>query len=253
MMDEIDLSKLLALAARAAERASFVLSEHVAGLKAVDEARGKDIKLEADRLADAGILAVLREQPYVVLSEESGETRKSSDSVGYRWIVDPLDGTYNFYRGMPMSCVSIGFWRGDEPLLGLIHDFNRGETFSGIVGDGAWLNGVPIRVSSEASAESGVLFTGFPVYADYTDESLAAMVGRVRKFKKIRAIGSAALSLAYLAAGRGEAYREDNIAIWDVAAGLALVRAAGGSISMTATDRRDIFLIEASNGKMRDI
>ncbi|OPZ11157.1 MAG: Inositol-1-monophosphatase [candidate division BRC1 bacterium ADurb.BinA364] len=189
-------------------------------------AEGRDIKLAADREAEAAILEILRASQYGVLAEESGAHGMQSGELA--WIVDPLDGSLNYSRGLPICCVSIALWRADQPLLGVIYDFNRDEMFQGIVGEGAWLNGAPIATASTERASQAMATTGFAVKRDFAGDSLAAFIRLLQDFKKVRLLGSAALSLAYVACGRADAYAEDDILFWDIAAGVALVLAAGG-------------------------
>lgn len=222
----------LILAERAALAAGAWLRHLPVGQRRADSAVGKDIKLGADRAAESVILQTLAGQSdYPVLAEESGVTG-SIDERPY-WVVDPLDGSMNYSRGLGLECVSIALWQRDEPLLGVVYDFGRDELFSGLVGSGASCNGVPCSVSSVTDRGQAILVTGFPVGRDYATDSLAGFVSQVRAFKKIRMIGSAALSLAWVACGRVDAYWEEGIKLWDVGAGLALVRAAGGWVACT--------------------
>ena len=208
----------------------------------------RDVKLEADRLAEERILEVLCEaSPFAVLAEEGGTCPGSDPDSNLRWIVDPLDGSLNFLRGIPLCCVSVGLWRDDEPLLGVINDFNRDEVFAGIVGEGACLNGEDIRVSQVRESRQATLCTGFPAGTDFATDALTRFVNEVQDYKKIRLLGSAALSLAYVAAGRVDAYRERDIRIWDVAAGLALVNAAGGETLAEPTTVPNALDVYASN------
>jgi myo-inositol-1(or 4)-monophosphatase len=138
--------------------------------------------------------------------------------------------------------------------LGAIFDFNRNEVFTGIVGAGAWLNGAPMRVSDTAQVGQAVLCTGFPVAMDYSAASLSRFVRLVQQYKKIRLLGSAALSLAYVAAGRVEAYFEQKIRPWDVAAGVAVVRAAGGMVTMAgAGSESSPLTVYASNAHLPSV
>ncbi len=219
--DELDL------ATRAARQAGAMLREAMRRDKQVLSATGRDIKLQADRDAEAVILDVLRDSQFNVLAEESGE-HGALDGGAPFWIVDPLDGTMNFSRGIPLCCVSIALSRIGEPILGVIYDFNMDELYTGIVGEGAWLNGEAMAVSGIDDASKAVLATGFPVNFAYDEAGLQAYLAMVTRFKKVRKFGTAALSLAYVACGRADAYAEDDIMFWDVAAGVALVKAAGG-------------------------
>lgn len=225
----------LALATRAARDAGALLRDAFSQEKRVLSEKGRDIKLQADRDAEAIILEVLGTGKCAVLAEESGE-HGAVDSGDNCWIVDPLDGTMNFSRGLPACCVSIALARGEDPLLGVVYDFLQDDLYAGIPGEGAWCNGEPMHVSSIRDASHGILSSGFPVYFDF-ETGLRDLAESVRRFKKIRMIGSAALSLAYVASGRFEAYTENNIMYWDIAAGMALVRAAGGWVETEPTQK----------------
>lgn len=231
----LDLKAELELAERAARAAGSILSERFGQSQSILESLGKDIKLEGDRQAEDAILEVLSAHDHPVLGEESGGADPFSVD-GPVWVVDPLDGTFNYSRGSDLCCVSVGLWSNREPVLGVVHAFERNETYLGIPGEGAWLNGTPIYVSEVSEASDAALVTGFPVYRDYASEAVTSFVHKVRVFKKIRMLGTAALSLAFIAAGKADLYHEESIMIWDVAAGLALVRAAGGVIDFTDTE-----------------
>lgn len=202
----------------------------------IEKAAHHDVKLTADRMAEEMIVARLREaSPFAILSEEAGlipSRDEAPENVDMCWLVDPLDGSLNYTRGQPSCCVSIALCRAGDPILGVIFDFNRNELFSGDVDSGAWLNGAPMAVSTVSNLAEAVLGTGFPSYLDHSDATLAAFIRQVQGYRKIRGLGSAALMLAYVACGRMDAYREKSIALWDVAAGVALVRAAGGKSTM---------------------
>jgi myo-inositol-1(or 4)-monophosphatase len=238
----------LQLATRAAREAGNLLSTSGSGkVTHVD----RDIKLEADGRAERVILDMLgMESAFAILAEETGFRSGVDASDPLCWIVDPLDGSSNFERHIPLCCVSVALWRGLEPVLGVIYDFNRDELFSAIVGQGAELNGEKIQVSVTAEASRATLCTGYPVSTDFSPAALNEAISEVRRYKKIRMLGSAALSLAYVAAGRADVYREKDIRWWDVAAGLALVRAAGGSFQMHASQVEHAFHVHASNGHL---
>jgi myo-inositol-1(or 4)-monophosphatase len=152
--------------------------------------------------------------------------------------VDPLDGTFNFSRGLPIAAVSIGLCRGTQPILGVIYDFMHDELFSGVVGIGATCNGKSIVVSGITNPAQGALATGLPVTRSYKPEDLQGFLLRAQTFKKIRMLGSAAISLASVACGRLDAYEEESIMLWDVIAGVAIVQAAGGFTSMRPREGR---------------
>ena len=242
-----DMSKLLLLAADTARLAAGSVLKDLPVMRNVKFDLDRDIKLEADYELEKVIIEnIARKSEYPILSEECDVVDEKGAGDGYRWIIDPLDGTFNFYRGIPMSCISIGFWKGTEPLLGVVFDLNRQEMFTGLVGRGAWLNGIPVKVSDVAEKSKAVMCTGFPVSSDFSKEPLLNFVDDVKMFKKVRLFGSAALSLAYVACGRADCYRENGIKIWDVAAGLALVKAAGGAFRMDSLNNDLVLNVEAA-------
>ncbi len=193
---------------------------------------GHDIKLRADQLAEERILSVLKERlPLPVLTEESGEHGAVAET-SRMWIVDPLDGTFNYSRGMPMCCSSVGLWENGQPVLGAVYNFFNDELFAGIVGRGAWLNGKPIAVSGVKAAAKASLATGFPHHQNFDDAPLREFIGQVQDFKKIRMLGSAALMGAYVACGWLDAYVEEDVWLWDVAGAVAIAQAAGAAVNV---------------------
>ena len=234
----VDLANARKIAERAARKAALAI--RAAGV-AVEQELERDRKLRADRLAEAVILDELRSAtPYRVLSEESGTIGESDGE--WSWIVDPLDGSVNFSQSIPICAVSIALWNGETPMLGVIYDFHRDEMFSGSAGAGATLNGEAISVAPPCVPADAILCTGFPAGGEFSDRALTTAIGRVRGFKKIRLLGCAAVSLAYVAAGRVHAYAEEGIRLWDVAAGLAIVRCAGGVVNWKATGAGTYFV-----------
>ena len=240
----------LELAEKAARAAGDVLrSEFVKG-SAVKSEHGKDIKLAADVLAEEVLLRTLRAaSPHPILSEEAGAD-DAFQSAGLRWVVDPLDGTFNFSRRMPLCCVSVGLWDGMTPVLGVIYDFSTDVCYSGIVGTGAWRNGTPIHVSPITDPSKAALCTGFPAGGDFGRDSLMGLVKQIQHYKKVRMVGSAALALAFVAAGYVDAYQEDDIHFWDVAGGIAVIVAAGGRFRMQPGTRTWQFEVVADNGRL---
>jgi myo-inositol-1(or 4)-monophosphatase len=208
---------------------------------------------EIDHASEAKVLSIISEHrpDDAILAEESG----GSIPTGRVWIVDPLDGTVNFVHGIPHISVSVGLWKGDAPLVGVVYDPLRDECFSAAAGGGAHLNGAPISVSSTTELDLSVTATGFPYdHGDYADEYASVLGAVLGSVNGIRRFGSAALDLAWVAAGRYEAYWELGIAPWDQAAGIALVREAGGRV----TDMRGAEsiptapLVLSSNGLVHD-
>ena len=248
-MNETPWQPELALAEKAAVAAAQVLKRDFLSDAVVTKHEGKDLKTEADVTAESIILDHLSTSSYPTVSEEAGVTPELP-TQGPCWIVDPLDGTMNFARGFPICCVSIALWVDAAPALGVILDLNQDRLYRGIVGLGSTVNGSPIEVSSVNETGQAVLATGFPTGRSYDPEDLAEFISKVRRFKKIRMIGSAAMSLAYVAQGTWEVYHEENVFLWDVAAGLALVEAAGGKVVCSQLSPAGTFNVTASNGQV---
>lgn len=245
-MFEENISEWLLIAQEAALAAGALFFKPDLELATIDSEVGRDIKTRADRESERIIINYLRERSgFSILSEESGVLEGKDKR--FTWIVDPLDGSLNYIRGIPLCCISIALWEGESPLLGVLYDFNRSELFTGITGKGAWLNGTKIEVSSVSKKQSAVLCTGFPVSTDFSPEILMTFVQYVRQYKKVRLLGTAALSLAYVATGRAEVYMENDIKIWDVAAGIALVKAAGGIVEFRSTAQGNTYNVKATN------
>ena len=221
----------LELAQRAAHAAGEVLLEHYGGPSGQLEHKSSqtDPVSEADHDAEEAVVGLLRsERPgdEVVAEEGSG----GEGETGRRWIVDPLDGTVNFLYGYPAWCVSIACEDEQGSLVAVVYDPVRGETFSAARDAGAELDGEPIHVRDEDSLESALLATGF----GYDPDRRAAQAETARhvlpRARDIRRGGSAALDLAWLAAGRLDGYWEAGLSPWDWAAGRLLVTEAGGAI-----------------------
>jgi myo-inositol-1(or 4)-monophosphatase len=229
----------LKIAQEIATEAGKKLLDQSGDARKVNLSEGKDVKIKGDLISESIILERLQKCSHLpILSEEKGQVGDFTTEQ-FSWIVDPLDGSLNFSRGLPLSCVSIALWQNKTPLLGVIFDFNRDELFSGIIGQGAWLNEQPIRVSMVREKKDAVLTSGFPIRTDFSKEGITTFTNDIQHYKKVRLLGSAALSLAYVACGRVDAYHEKNIMLWDVAAGCAIVQAAGGRFEIK--EKKDFF------------
>ena len=207
----------------------------------------KDIKLTADIQAEQSIKDIISaESSYPILAEESG---KSVEKLGDTfWIIDPLDGTANYSRSIPISAVSICLMHELNPVLGVIYDFNNDHLYEGSIVSDALLNNQKIKVSSVDNSESGILITGLPNNTDYSDKGLTKMIRDFQDWRKVRMLGSAAMASAFVASGKADVYKEKNSYIWDVAAGAAIVKAAGGYVSLT--NQNESFQVDVffSNG-----
>lgn len=193
----------------------------------VDSETGKDIKLNSDRMSEKVIVDILKETGYPILSEEMGLL--DSNDKEYLWIIDPLDGSANYWKGMSdLCCTSIALWRNGRPVLGVINRFCTDELYYGVVGMGSWKNEDKITTSNIAYTSNAVLATGFPVHRNYSEDSLKGFIRNIQNFKKVRMLGAAAVMGAFVAEGKIDAYMEEEIMLWDIAASSALVWAAGG-------------------------
>lgn len=202
-------------------------------LNVVEKAR-HDYASEVDGLAEEAIVKELRRAypEYAVLGEEGGAKPGRGGPSRYTWVIDPLDGTSNYLRGYPHWCVSIALVEGGEPLHGVIFDPLRNELFTATRGAGAQLNERRIRVADRKDLSGAIIGTGFaPRERKRAGAQLRAVEALLDSAEDVRRSGSAALDLAYVAAGRSDGYFEAGVHPWDIAAGVLLVREAGGRIS----------------------
>ncbi|MBF0594195.1 MAG: inositol monophosphatase [Candidatus Omnitrophica bacterium] len=249
-MRRLNKGRLLSIAISAAKLAGAYLCAQALKPKRVDAEALHDLKLRVDKGSESIIVGYLRQRSgFAVLSEECGLLPGPEGDAN--WIVDPLDGTINYFRGIPFSCVSIALWCQGKALLGVVYDFNRDEIFSCIVAQGAYVNGRRIRVSSIDQKKNAILATGFPGKTDLSGRSIDKFARDVRAYKKPRLLGSAALSLAYVASGRFDAYAERDIMLWDVAGGIALIEAAGGKVRMIKAGHEYGYHVQACNSNFR--
>ena len=186
-----------------------------------------EVDLEVERTARA--LLGARFPDHDILAEELGGGDRGRS---HRWVFDPLDGTTNFAHGIPIFCSSLALEINGEAVVGAVFDPNRQELFTAERGVGAWLNGVPLRVSSTASLIDAVLVTGFPYDVHRTlDEVIGLFAAYVGEARAVRRLGSAAIDLCWVAAGRMDAFWEERLQPWDTRAGALLVQEAGGQVS----------------------
>ena len=165
---------------------------------------------------------------FPILAEESGANKDLGKSF---WVVDPLDGTSNYSRNFPMCCISIALIYEDEIVLGVINDFNQNALYEGTINSSAKLNGLEINVSSIDNQSNATLATGFPAKGKFDEDFMIELSNELVRWKKVRMIGSAAMSCAFVASGQFDQYQEKGIYLWDIAAGLCIIKAAGGSYS----------------------
>lgn len=237
----MDLQALSKLAKKTALKAGDFLMAQKLVPKKIDSESGRDIKLELDRKTEELIRKELKVSQIGVQGEELGNHAFKE----LRWVVDPIDGTANYFRGLDQCCVSIALMNGDECLIGIIHNFNTKELYEATKGHGAKLNNQPITVSKIKERNKASLTTGFP--ASETVESSYEFLDDLKGWKKIRMFGSAALSCAYVASGKCDFYAEKGIYLWDFAAGIILVEEAGGAVEFQKLDN-ERYSVNISNG-----
>jgi len=209
---------------------------------------------EADHAADKAIHEVIKKAfpDHGIVSEETEETVSASE---YKWIVDPIDGTVNFANGIPLCCVSIGLEQKGTMLMGAVYNPVLNEFFFAEKGKGATLNDKKISVSNKTEVLTSCLVTGFPyTYLDQANGPLEVFSRLIRKGIPVRRLGSAAIDLCWVAAGRFDGFYEHELNPWDSAAGFIIVEEAGGKVTGLDGETYSPFKpgIIATNGKIHD-
>jgi myo-inositol-1(or 4)-monophosphatase len=242
-------ASLRLLAEQVARRAGDAIRKAKDDSLLVDSAEQHDIKLELDRRIQEQIrreiIAAYPEHGF--LGEEGGEAASPGQ---HEWVVDPIDGTVNLFYGIPHYAVSVACRLNGRSLAGAIYDPNRDEMFSTHAGGGSSCNGKKLQVAKRLKLEEAVIALGFSKGKATIDKCLELYQFYGGRVRKMRAMGSAALDLAYVAAGRLDAYIEQGVSIWDVAAGALLVEEAGGQVRITAGDPKGKLHLVASNGRI---
>jgi myo-inositol-1(or 4)-monophosphatase len=236
-----ELQSLLTFAEETARRAGALLREAYDLPVSITNKGEIDLVTQTDRDSEALILAAIKERypSHGILAEEGGEiSADAPDGTDLMWIIDPLDGTTNFAHKFPVFAVSVALRDRLDVLIGVVYDPLRDECFTAARGMGASLNGKPIQVTAVGEMHRALLATGFPYDAHHApDNNSTALSLFLRRVQGLRRAGSAALDLAYVAAGRLDGFWEMSIFPWDLAAGSLLVREAGGQISDYDGDR----------------
>ncbi len=209
---------------------------------------------EADHAAEKAILSVIRARypDHFILSEEAGEIVQDS---AYKWIVDPIDGTVNFAHGIPLNCVSIAIEHAGEIIMAAVYNPHLQELFFAEKNKGATLNNSPIRVSEESQTSRACLVTGFPyTYINMANGPLEIFERFIRKGVPVRRLGSAAIDLCWVAAGRFDGFYEHKLEPWDSAAGYLIVEEAGGRVTDFEGKKFSPYQhrVLATNGKIHD-
>jgi len=240
----------LATAIAAARAAGQLIRSQFGRPLDVSEMLAHDIKLDLDVQSQQLITdMLLAEFPtHAIYGEEGIAGNQESE---WQWIIDPIDGTVNFFYSIPHFCISIALRHKEEIQVGVIYDPMRDELWEVERGGTPKLNGQPITVSNRKTLADGVVSVGMSKSPDVAIQATALLEKYIRRARKCRLMGSAALDLAYLACGRLDGYVEQSISLWDIAAGQLLVEAAGGKFECTPrADNPDKLSIRAWNGVM---
>jgi myo-inositol-1(or 4)-monophosphatase len=242
------MTHYLDAAVEAARAAGELLRRNFQQPLRVNSAEAHDIKLEIDvRAQDLITESLLGKFPEHALYGEEGIV--GDQASHHQWVVDPLDGTVNYFYGIPHFCVSIALRFKGEIIVGVIYDPIREEIWATQKGGKPMLNGKPFRVSERAALSEAVISVGLSKTGVTIDAGLPLLQEMVHRARKCRLMGSAALDMAYVACGRFDAYIEQGISLWDIAAGWILVETAGGTVEMKPrTDMKEKYSIVASNG-----
>lgn len=242
------MTHYLDAAVEAARAAGELLRRQFQQPLRVSSSEAHDIKLEIDARAQELITeSLLKKFPEHALYGEEGIV--GDQKSDHQWVVDPLDGTVNYFYSIPHFCVSIALRFKGEIIVGVIYDPMREELWATQKGGQPTLNGKPFRVSERADLAEAVISVGLSKTGVTIEAGLPLLQEMVHRARKCRLMGSAALDMAYVACGRLDAYIEQGISLWDIAAGWILVETAGGSVEMKPrTDMKEKYSIVASNG-----
>jgi myo-inositol-1(or 4)-monophosphatase len=225
----------LPVAVDAARQAGALIKANYGSDLGVNEILQYDLKLELDVRSQELITGILLAAfpGHAIYGEEGIAGDQSSE---FQWIVDPIDGTVNYFYGIPHFCVSIALRHRKEIILGVIYDPMMDELFIAEKGGTPTLNGRPIRVSQRGNMADAMITVGFSKNKESIEAGMRRFGGLLTQVRKTRMLGSAALGMAYVAAGRLDAYIEEVISLWDVAAGILLVETAGGRAPLFVRD-----------------
>ena len=240
---------------KATEAGAKVLKEFFNGNFKVSNKEGiNNLVTEADLASEKAIFEVIKAScpDHYILSEEAGEIKMDSE---YKWLIDPIDGTVNFANGIPLCCVSVALEKNGEMILGAVFNPIYNEFFFAEKGFGASLNDKRINVSEKNELSSSCLVTGFPYsYLDMENGPLQVFERFIRRGIPVRRLGSAAIDLCWVAAGRFDGFYEHKLQAWDTAAGTLIVEEAGGKISDFHGNKYSPYQPQliATNGKIHD-
>jgi myo-inositol-1(or 4)-monophosphatase len=224
----------LATAVESVIRAGAIQMAHFGGAMRIDKKGAIDLVTEIDLRVEREFRALIetRFPDHVVLGEEFSAEADRYAVPEYCWVFDPVDGTTNYAHGLPIFCSSLALEIRGVPSVAAIYDPSRRELYTAERGHGAWLNGAPLKVSSANTLIDSLLCTGFPYSVQIDTDELVGLFGEFIKVSRaVRRLGSAAIDLCYVAAGRLDGFWEQSLHPWDVAAGALIIQEAGGRVT----------------------
>lgn len=247
-----DQRAFLSVAIRAAQAAAKLQQFYEGGdLEITTKSSETDLVTKVDKLCEAKIREILLDAypDHVVLGEEEGQP---GGTASHRWIVDPVDGTTNYAQGFPFYCVSIGLEIDGVIEVGVVLDGVRNELFTAVRGGGAFRNGAPVAVTQKTELVDALLATGFSYHKDTIVENIEIFARVHERVRSVRRPGAAALDLCYVACGRLDGFWELGLKPWDVAAGMLIIREAGGAVTGAAGEPYSLGdrVLVASNGHL---
>lgn len=225
------MTAFLDTAIHAAHEAGELLRKNFGAPLDVNAFEAHDIKLDLDVRSQELITRLILDRfpDHAIYGEEGIAGNQASE---YQWIVDPIDGTVNYFYGIPHFCISIALRKKEEIIVGVIYDPIRDELWSASEETPAQLNGAPCSVSARTQLSDAILSVGFSKTKTTIDSGLPLLEKMVYRARKCRLMGSAALDMAYVACGRLDAYIEQAVSLWDIAAGKLIVEKAGGQVEL---------------------
>lgn len=259
-VETLQYEKARNLAVEAAIKAGHLIRRNAGQLQdgMIREKHIHDLVTEIDEQAQEIIVEHLGkwDLPAAFLAEEGDVFSQGEEAnEGFRWIIDPIDGTTNFTHGMPPYAVSIGLQHNGEVVAGVVLEVARWELFTAVIGQGLFVNGVQAKVSHRASLDESLLVTGFPykIY-EHLDDYLVLLRDMLHSARGVRRTGAASVDLAYVASGRFDGFFETGLMPWDLAAGYLLVNEGGGQVTNYRNETNRLFdrQVVATNGRIHD-
>lgn len=233
MQEPDEYSRYLEVCETAVRAAGAVVLDWVDRFQTSQKRAPNDLVTEADLASQETITRIVREAfpDHRVVGEESPAEQQANSGDGFRWIIDPVDGTTNFVHGVPHYAVSLALERQGEVLVGAVFDPNAGECYTAVRERGALLNGQPLAASKVHALPEALAAVGFPYNVTHRSPDLLLFLEVATRCQSVRRTGSAALNLCYIAAGRFDVYWSYSTHVWDIAAGVLLVTEAGGVVT----------------------